>query len=170
MTEFANHKSICSKDKALRDYQQAAKENIFDAWDNVNDVMLQMQTGTGKTVLFSSIINDIYGWMRLHGDKRKILIIVHRTELLTQSRAKLLKYNIPVSYIAGSYERSFSIQVQIASIQTLTHPANKEMSKKLDVGYIIIDEAHHSIASSYQRLWEWYPNAKKLFKRIQFRH
>ena len=43
----------------LREHQIEAKGKIFDAWDKYDSVMLQMPTGTGKTYLFTSIINDL---------------------------------------------------------------------------------------------------------------
>lgn len=39
---------ICKADYSLRDYQQEAKEKIFDQWDYVDNVLYQMPTGTGK--------------------------------------------------------------------------------------------------------------------------
>ena len=51
------YRDICLVDTTLRSYQQTAKENIFAEWDEYASVMLQMPTGTGKTRLFTSIIN-----------------------------------------------------------------------------------------------------------------
>lgn len=125
--------------------------------------MLQMPTGTGKTVLFSSIIKDIHNWMIHTKEVKKVLIIVHRTELIEQTRDKLgTQYHVASGTIAGNYDRDLRPQVQIASIQTLTHPSNQLLAQKLDVGFIIIDEAHHALAASYQKLWDLYPEAKKL--------
>lgn len=154
---------ISSIDPYLRPYQQEAKDSIFREWDSTNNVMLQMPTGTGKTVLFSSIIKDIHNWMIRTQEYQKVLIIVHRTELIEQTKDKLGKqYHVASGVIAGNYSRDLKPQVQIASIQTLTHPANEYLANKLKVGFIIIDEAHHALASSYQKLWDLYPNAKKL--------
>lgn len=43
----------------LREHQVEAKRKIYDAWNRYGSVMLQMPTGTGKTYLFTSIVNDI---------------------------------------------------------------------------------------------------------------
>lgn len=154
---------ISSTDSYLRPYQQEAKDSIFREWDKVDSLMLQMPTGTGKTVLFSSIIKDIHNWMIRTQDYKKVLIIVHRTELIEQTKDKLGKqYHVASGVIAGNYDRDLKPQVQIASIQTLTHPSNEYLANKLKVGFIIIDEAHHALATSYQKLWDLYPNAKKL--------
>ena len=50
------YSEISKVDRSLRPYQQEAKENIFTAWDECDNVMFQMPTGKGKTRLFSSII------------------------------------------------------------------------------------------------------------------
>ena len=44
------YKKIARIDKTLRPYQQQAKEDIFSAWDECNNLMFQMPTGTGKLV------------------------------------------------------------------------------------------------------------------------
>lgn len=36
------------------------------------------------------------------------------------------------------------------------------MQRKLKVQFVIIDEAHHALASSYKKLWDLYPEAKDL--------
>jgi superfamily II DNA or RNA helicase len=51
-------KKYSLEDLSLRDYQQENKQKVYDAWESTNSVMLQMPTGTGKTRLFVSIIND----------------------------------------------------------------------------------------------------------------
>ena len=69
------YRDICLIDTSLRSYQQTAKENIFAEWDEHTSVMLQMPTGTGKTRLFTSIINDINSFSLLKKEPVKILVI-----------------------------------------------------------------------------------------------
>lgn len=156
------YKEIARHDKLLRPYQQTAKADIFEVWEECDNIMFQMPTGTGKTRLFTSIISDIKAWGVLHQSNPKILIIAHRVELIEQISESLDKYKVTHGVIAGGKERDLSEQVQVASIQTITHRTNKELASSLDVDYVIIDEAHHSTASSYKRLWQLYPSAKKL--------
>lgn len=156
------YRSFCRKDTSLRDYQQNAKENIFSAWDEVDNVMFQMPTGTGKTRLFTSIIGDIKAWGVVNALEKRILIIAHRIELIEQISDNLKRYRIPHGIIAGGRERDLRQQVQVASIQTITHHSNVNAIKGLKVDFIIIDEAHHSVANSYNKLWELFKNAKKL--------
>ena len=152
------------RDLSLRDYQQEAKENIFSQWDHVDNVMYQMPTGTGKTRLFTSIIRDISVWGLRSNNRPRILIVAHRTELIVQIHRSLNKYHVSHGVIAGCLksERKLAEPVQIASIQTITSSSNRNIAENLNIDFIIIDEAHHAIANSYKKLWNYYPESKKL--------
>lgn len=135
----------------LRPYQQEGITKIFTSWKNGNrSVLFQMPTGTGKTVLFSEIV-------RMGFEKeRKILIVVHRIELVDQITRKLQSRNVDVGLIVAGKNTDYSRIVQVASIQTLSrreHPP---------ADLIIIDECHHAKAETYKKLWEIYPDAKIL--------
>ena len=159
-----NYREICMKDNSLRDYQQKAKDEIFSKWNDVDNILYQMPTGTGKTRLFTSIIRDINVWGLRNGHRQKILIVAHRSELIDQIDRSLKKYHIPHGIIAGTQKekRDLSQPVQVASIQTITHGANENIARNLDIDFIIIDEAHHAVAHSYTKLWHLYPDSKKL--------
>jgi superfamily II DNA or RNA helicase len=152
------------KDNSLRNYQQQAKGQIFSQWNDADNILYQMPTGTGKTRLFTSIIRDINVWGLRNGHRQRILIIAHRSELIEQIDRSLNKYHIPHGVIAGIFKekRDLTQPVQVASIQTITHGSNEHIARHLDVNFIIIDEAHHAVARSYTKLWQLYPEAKKL--------
>lgn len=157
-----DYRDILREDKSLRPYQQEAKDSIFSAWEECDNVLFQMPTGTGKTRLFSSIISDIKAWSTLHSFDCRILIIAHRIELIDQISENLQRYRIPHGIIAGGRERDLRQYVQVASIQTITHHANVDAISELDIRFIIIDEAHHSVANSYRKLWKMFEGAKVL--------
>lgn len=159
-----DYNEFCQKDGTLRDYQQIAKEEIFSKWNRVDNILYQMPTGTGKTRLFTSIIRDISIWGLRHNINYRILIIAHRSELIEQSSRSLDKYRIKHGVLAGTMKdkRDLTQAIQVASIQTITHPANQCLIDDLKFDFIIIDEAHHAVAKSYQELWEFCPDAKKL--------
>ena len=159
---ITSYSDICKKDPDLRQYQQKAKEEIFEAWDEVDNVMFQMPTGTGKTRLFTSIISDINKYSIKRKEGVKILIVAHRTELIRQIGEHLDGYKVGHSFIAGGMERDFRKPVLVASIQTIANSHNREVVKKMKVQFVIIDEAHHALAESYKKLWDMYPNAKRL--------
>lgn len=155
-----NYSAISRIDNSLRPYQQNAKESIFTSWNEVDDILFQMPTGTGKTRLFTSIISDIKAWSVLKTINYKILIIAHRIELIDQISESLDKYKISHGIIAGGRERDLRKYVQVAFIQTITHHTNIDAISDLNIGFIIIDEAHHSVARSYKKLWKLFPDAK----------
>lgn len=159
-----DYNEFCQKDVTLRDYQQLAKEEIFSKWNRVDNILYQMPTGTGKTRLFTSIIRDISIWGLRHNINYRILIIAHRSELIEQSSRSLDKYRIKHGVLAGTMKdkRDLTQAIQVASIQTITHPANQCLIDDFKFDFIIIDEAHHAVANSYQKLWEYCPDAKKL--------
>ena len=159
---ITNYSDLYKQDSSLRPYQQKAKREIFESWDEVDNVMFQMPTGTGKTRLFTSIISDINKYSIQIREGVKILIVAHRTELIDQIDKHLDKYKVPHNIIAGGREKNYKFPVTIASIQTITNTHNIRDAKKLNVQFVIIDEAHHALAASYKKLWEMYPNAKRL--------
>lgn len=153
------------EDNSLRPYQKDAKKNIYCAWSEVDDVMFQMPTGTGKTRLFTSIIRDINLESIEKKEAVKVLIIAHRSELIDQIDKSLETYHVPHNVYRGpKKKREINKPVIVSSIQTITHAANIDDAEKLmnKVKYIIIDEAHHSMADSYKRLWKMFPYSKKL--------
>lgn len=156
LNEFGKKYFSC-QDARLRPYQQDVKDKIFTLWKSEKNVMLQMPTGAGKTILFSSVINDI-----IKVPDSKILIIAHRKELLEQISSHLSKYNIEHCIISSNRKRCLEKRVQVASIQTLTHKNNEEITKSFVPNFIVIDEAHHTLAKTYDQLWKLYPLSWKM--------
>ena len=146
----------------LREHQIEAKGKIFDAWDKYDSVMLQMPTGTGKTYLFTSIVNDLLAaYKEAHRDIH-ILVVAHRMELLDQISATLSRFGIAHGFIQGAREQHLWKRVQVASIMSLLTERNYYNTLRLKFDYIIVDEAHHSLADTYIKLFELFPEAKKL--------
>ncbi len=74
------------KNDDLRNYQQEMIDRLEEAWKQYRSVMLQMPTGTGKTVLMAEVIR------RKKSDG--ILIVAHRRELLDQIRGTVKYFGI----------------------------------------------------------------------------
>ena len=148
-------------DSSLRDYQQENKQKIYDAWGKTNSVMLQMPTGTGKTRLFVSIIKDIFHYGHDKKTSAKILIMVHRTELIDQIDQTLkFHYNLEHGIIQAGEKESKTFPIQLASVQTLSRRLDNWTDKEFD--FIVVDEAHHVKAESYQKIIKAFPHAKLL--------
>ena len=144
--EKSYHSSV---DGRLRPYQQEMKNKVFRHWNRHYNVMLQLPTGTGKTVLFTSIINDL-----VSVKDTKIVILAHRKELIDQISEHLSRYGIDHGVITSGRKRDLEKSVQVASVQTLTHEKNIDLLDELKPKFIIIDEAHHSLADSYTKFWK----------------
>ena len=77
----------------LRDYQQEMLVRLEKAWEEHRSVMVQMPTGTGKTVLLAEVIRrQVFG-----GEESPcngVLIVAHRRELLEQIRGTVDAFGI----------------------------------------------------------------------------
>lgn len=154
-------KKYSQEDESLRGYQQDNKHKIYDAWSRCQSVMLQMPTGTGKTRLFVSIIKDIFHYGRDNKVSLKILVLVHRTELIDQIDEELgYRYNLAHGIIQSGEKERKIYPIQLASVQTLSRRLSNWADKEFD--YIIVDEAHHVKADSYQKIIKAFPHAKLL--------
>ena len=151
---------IDADNTGLRPYQAEMKADVYGKWDRMDNVMLQMPTGTGKTIVFTSIVRDILNWCKANSPESKILIIAHRKELITQAYDKLK--GVSRGIIMSGEDLHLERPVQVASIQTFMSRRNYETMRRVRFDFIIIDEAHHSMAPGYQKLWEMFPNSKKL--------
>lgn len=158
----ARYSDIYIEDSSLRPYQLKAKKDIYAAWDNTDNVMFQMPTGTGKTRLLTSIIKDITEYGKTIKEATNILIIAHRHELIEQISESLDKYNIQHNTIIKGWDKKCKYPVSVASVMTLMHPYNITAAENMNVQFIFIDEAHHALANTYQKLWNLYPDSKKL--------
>jgi len=137
----------------LRPYQTAAIQKIREAYMNGSrSPLLVLPTGGGKTVIFSEITRS--------AAKRgkRIVILLHRVELVRQTSDKLSQMGVPHGVIHPKYKPRYYEAVQVASIQTLVN-----RTKYIDEpDLIVIDEAHHASAGTWQRVLEAYPNARCL--------
>ncbi|CAN5664000.1 hypothetical protein BH10BAC3_BH10BAC3_36240 [soil metagenome] len=141
----------------LRDYQTKGIDDILNAWTDCKSVLFQMPTGTGKTTLFCGIVRKFT--TELYPDK-KVLIITHRKELVEQAFKRLVSdFHLTSGIISANLIGDQSAPIQVASIQTLVR---REQHQKDIFSLVIIDEAHHALASTYRQLWKFYSGSKFL--------
>ena len=130
-------------------------DRLYVAWNRYRSVMVQMPTGTGKTVLMGEVIRRKMAEVR-RKKSDGILIVAHRRELLDQIRGT-------VKYFGIDMEKEHLV---VESIQKLSRLMSDGRSKMEDVPFspslVIIDEAHHALAKTYRGLWERWPEAKVL--------
>lgn len=119
---------------ALRPYQQ---QIIYDCYSYIRQgikrILLFSPTGSGKTVLAAKVIADAVS------KNRRVLFIVHRDILVSQTYNKLRAVNLECGFIKSGWQENIAAPVQIASIQSL--PTRTEWLKS-SFDLIICDEAH----------------------------
>lgn len=144
----------------LRPYQKEAVKAIFDEWQQGRrKTLLVLATGLGKTIVFCKVIE------KLAKQDERVLILAHRGELLDQATDKLLK----TTGLETALEKAESscldkpdVHVVVGSVQTLQGDKRLNRFRKDYFSTIVIDEAHHALSDSYQRILEHFPDAKVL--------
>lgn len=129
-------------------------ERIEAAFRSCQSVMVQMPTGTGKTVLLAEQVNI---------EERRVnnpcvWIVVHRKELVEQIKETIetMMSSYPASCTTPAL-LSHNSHIKVMSIQWLSrHYQEMEEIPSL----IVIDEAHHALAKTYKEMMNAYPEAK----------
>jgi len=112
-------------------------------------------TVTHNTIVFARVIEDM---VRLG---KRVLILAHRGELLDQAADKLAT----ATGLACSVEKAEStsigewFRVVVGSVQTMMREKRLEKFAHDWFDVIVVDEAHHVLADSYQRVLDWFPDA-----------
>ena len=137
----------------LRPYQQQAITDLRLAFRNgARAPLLVGATGMGKTVIFSAITQAVAA------RGRRVLILVHRRELIRQASAKLRQACVSHGIIAAGFQPS-DHPVQVASVQTLARRLERQHWQP---DLIVIDEAHHAIAGTWTNVISHWPDSPLL--------
>ena len=143
----------------LRPYQQEAKESIFNEWNKgVKKTLLVLPTGCGKTIVFAKVTEDCVS----QGDR--VLIMAHRGELLDQAADKIHQATGLGCATEKAEEscRDSWYRIVVGSVQTLMREKRLNQFSQDYFDTIIIDEAHHCLSSSYQRVLGHFSEARVL--------
>jgi superfamily II DNA or RNA helicase len=135
---------------SLRNYQVDAITKLREAYRaGARAPLLVLSTGAGKTICFAAITAGAAA------RGRRILILVHRRELIRQASAKLNQAGVNHGIIAAGFEPS-DHPVQVASVQTL---ARRLKQQHWQPDLIVIDEAHHAIAGTWAKVISHWPDS-----------
>ena len=143
----------------LRPYQQQAREAVERDWaEGFRRTLLVLPTGCGKTIVFSKIIEDAVR------KGQRCLILAHRGELLEQASDKLLTATGLRCAVEKAEESSLEswYRVTVGSVQSLQREKRLERFPPDWFGVIVVDEAHHCLSESYQRVLEHFSEARVL--------
>lgn len=131
-------------------YQEDMICSLFDKLKTIDSVLCQSATGSGKTVIMSEFIRR---WLELNPGK-KVLVSVHRDELVQQTSETLAHFGILNEQITAKSKNIFFTQVYVGMTQTIW---SRKIS--LNLGLLIIDEAHEQI---HVKTFQLFPNAKRV--------
>lgn len=143
----------------LRPYQEEARQKVQEEWEEGKKrTLLVLPTGTGKTIVFSKIIED-----RVKKGER-VLVIAHRGELLEQASDKLYKSTGLKTATEKAEQTSLGsfYRVVVGSVQTMQREKRLNQFPPEYFDTIVIDEAHHAISDGYQRVLHHFEDANVL--------
>jgi superfamily II DNA or RNA helicase len=136
---------------ALRDYQHDCIGVIDGARGEFNRILAVLGTGCGKTIIFAQVAS---GEVARGG---RVLIIAHTDELLEQAMAKLhFSTGLRAEKEKADSFASLDAQVVVASVQTLARANRLARFAPGHFSLVIVDEAHRSLAASYQKILRWH--------------
>ena len=143
----------------LRPYQAEAKDAILQEWsEGRKRTLLVLPTGCGKTVVLAKVAED---QVKRGG---RVLIMAHRGELLDQAADKVKQ----VTGIECAYEKAGVsslgswMPITVGSVQSLCQEKRLQQFSPDYYAAVIVDEAHHCLSDSYQRVLDHFTEANVL--------
>jgi DNA repair protein RadD len=152
----------------LRDYQIVLIDKLYAEWANgARNVMMQLHTGGGKTVILTHVIKNYDGYS---------LVTAHRNELVSQLSLALARERIYHDILAPKNVIRTIVQLQMleigqsfyksgarcmtAGVDTLVKMSDPRFVK---VGLYIADEGHHVLRKNkWGTIATMFPNARGL--------
>ncbi|MCA1762211.1 MAG: DEAD/DEAH box helicase [Cryomorphaceae bacterium] len=146
--------------KELYPYQEEAIVRIFEVLDETEgktNILFQLPTGGGKTVIFSEIARQF-----ISRRKQKVLILTHRVELSVQTSNALSEIDVKNKIINRDVKElpdREEYDCYVAMVETLNNRLNENENYLRNIGLVIIDEAHYN---SFRKLFKFFDNANML--------
>ena len=147
--------------RELYPYQVEAINQInseLNSYKKNTNVLFQLPTGGGKTVIFSEIAKN---YIKEH--KKKVLILTHRIELCRQTSSVLDSIDVEnkvitadVKYLMDSEDH---IMCYTAMVETLHNRLVEDNCFISDVGLVIVDEAHYN---SFRKIFKYFADVNIL--------
>jgi ATP-dependent helicase IRC3 len=129
----------------LREYQEEALNVIAKALsDGISKQLIVLPTGSGKTILMAAIAKHL---------NKRTLILAHREELIQQAFEKFKLYWPEADIGICKAERDeTNHHIVIGSVQSCSKSKRLASLKDSAFDVLLIDEAHHATAESYQKI------------------
>ena len=176
----------------LFDYQEDMVKRVQEAFKHHDAVMVQMPTGTGKTMVLANIVFSF-----LEKSNNPIWIVAHRRELVSQIKETIFSKITPSLFTLKEGSTAFPKPLSPQGTGDVTalrcsEPLRSKVGGPSKVspdclsagalikvtsiqwlsrhygemeekpGLIVIDEAHHALAETCAEVMNAYPKAKKL--------
>lgn len=136
-------------------YQERGISEIWKKFEHHNRIIYQLCTGGGKTAIFSFVIQD---WLR--NQNTNVIVLCHRTELVSQTEETLSAIGIGSEVIIDKVKRAkHHSRVYVAMVETANNRLKKNPYFFENIGLIIADEAHILV---FPKVYTHFPNAKIL--------
>ncbi len=134
-------------DITLRDYQLEAVEQILENYKKcVERQLIVLPTGSGKTIIMAELAKRM---------GKRTLLLAHREELISQAilKFKLVWPDVDCG-ICMADQNEYERFVVMGSVQSCYREERLALLKNQNFELLLIDEAHHASASSYQMIIE----------------
>lgn len=135
----------------LRPYQETLVADIRSAFAKHRRVVAVAPTGSGKTATFAYIVTATAA------KGNTVVIVAHRSEIVDQIGMALDRMGVRHGRIQPGHSMT-SDPVQVAMIQTLA----RRLDKVTEPSLLVVDEAHHGVAGSWQTVMSAWPKCKVL--------
>lgn len=140
-------KSFTGAELELRDYQVETLEALAEMRRNKETIaLISLATGTGKTVVAVEDAKSVGG---------RVLFVAHTTTLVYQAQKAFREQWPGVS--VGSYvdgQKELDAYVVCGSVQSVALNLDSFHDDAFD--YLIVDEAHHASAETYQKILAYF--------------
>lgn len=142
-------------DSAIRPYQTRIVQEALSSTLLGKSTLIEMATGTGKTRVASELVKELPG---------RVLWIAHRTELIWQATRSL--HETTGEDIGQELPDIHSSRQRIVTASKDTIRQVKRLDR-LSLNYepfrfIVVDEAHHAVAKTYQDIFDAWPDAVRI--------
>lgn len=144
-------------EKTLYDYQLEDLNTIFKHLEespNGSNLLYQLPTGGGKTVVFSEIAKRY-----IKETQKKVVVLTHRIELSSQTSKMLKGFGVKNKIINSDVKELIDqdeFMCFVAMVETLNNRLQEEKVEIKNIGLVIIDEAHYN---SFRKLFKYFKHS-----------
>lgn len=138
-----------------RDYQDEAVRKAAECLGRERSTLIVLPTGMGKTIVMGKLAGLA---------KKRVLVVAHREELVTQNADKIGRVtgkDVDIEMgdrlaLEGLLDRAPIVSASKDSL----HPNRIARFNAFDFGLVLVDEAHHATAKTYARIFEHFRGCK----------